>query len=165
MDEETLLQYEDSLKELEKQRESLELVMKRMGVEWEESGAGIGWMGDLSSTTTTHYNNNIPTPLLKMIQSGQQPNQGPSHDYLQTLLHVNEELLAESLASNQYNEQPEEEELPRITKIVPPQQQSIITPPLSIDEINDTTTTINHNTSQQVLNQLTSPPITPNDEY
>lgn len=36
MDDNSLLQYENSLKELEKQKETLELVMKRMGAEWEE---------------------------------------------------------------------------------------------------------------------------------
>lgn len=35
-------------------------------------------------------------PLFHMMQS----NEGPSHDYLQTLLNVNEELLAQSLASS-----------------------------------------------------------------
>jgi hypothetical protein len=32
----TLLKYDESLEELEKQRENLELVMKKMGAEWEE---------------------------------------------------------------------------------------------------------------------------------
>lgn len=32
----TLLEYEASLEALERQRESLELVMKKMGAEWEE---------------------------------------------------------------------------------------------------------------------------------
>lgn len=37
----SLSKYDESLQALEKQRESLELVMKRMGAEWEERYASI----------------------------------------------------------------------------------------------------------------------------
>lgn len=112
----TLLKYDQSLEALEKQREKLELVMKKMGAEWEErytkkitkkkkistkhdnnSGAGVGWMGDMlySNSSTTSNNKSPPPPLLMpSITSSSEP----SHDYLQTLLNVNDQLLAESLA-------------------------------------------------------------------
>ncbi|KAL9539791.1 hypothetical protein MBANPS3_010057 [Mucor bainieri] len=119
----TLSKYDESLQALEKQRESLELVMKRMGAEWEESGAGIGWLGDImsnasasdqhddlihaaSSSSASSYSASHSSsssslkkqnlPLFHMMQT----NAGPSHDYLQTLLNVNDELLAQSLASS-----------------------------------------------------------------
>jgi hypothetical protein len=36
MEDHSLLQYDNSLKELEEQRERLERVMQKMGAEWEE---------------------------------------------------------------------------------------------------------------------------------
>ncbi|KAG2209216.1 uncharacterized protein EV154DRAFT_550033 [Mucor mucedo] len=94
----TLLKYDQSLEALEKQRENLELVMKKMGAEWEESGAGVGWMGDImySNSSTTSMGKSPPPPLL--LPSITSSSSEPSHDYLQTLLNVNDQLLAESLA-------------------------------------------------------------------
>ncbi|KAI9279388.1 hypothetical protein BY458DRAFT_503023 [Sporodiniella umbellata] len=86
MEEKEVREYSETLKELEKQRESLEWVMLKMGEEWEESGPGIGWMEgkstlrNMAATTTTTHNE-------------------PSHDYLQSLLNINDQLLAQSLAS------------------------------------------------------------------
>ncbi|CAO3685348.1 unnamed protein product [Rhizopus stolonifer] len=82
MEENNTIKYAEKLEALEKQRESLELVMLKMGEEWEESGAGIGWMRDDKLE-------NITAPSDKE----------PSHDYLQSLLNVNDQLLAQSLAS------------------------------------------------------------------
>ncbi|KAI8142387.1 hypothetical protein BJV82DRAFT_495127, partial [Fennellomyces sp. T-0311] len=96
----TLSDYDQSLEELERQREHLELVMKKMGQEWEESGAGIGWMGSLEISVTPLSPESCspdevePKPLLNLMQ--QHPT-GPSPDYLQSLLNVNEALLAQSL--------------------------------------------------------------------
>jgi hypothetical protein len=66
--EKSLSDYDQSLEELEKQREQLELVMQKMGTEWEQSGAGIGWMGVLDSvaaatTNITTSPNSITSPL------------------------------------------------------------------------------------------------------
>ncbi|ORE07793.1 hypothetical protein BCV72DRAFT_334919 [Rhizopus microsporus var. microsporus] len=38
------LEYQEKLNVLERQRESLELMMQKMDEEWEESGTGIGWI-------------------------------------------------------------------------------------------------------------------------
>ncbi|KAG2229012.1 hypothetical protein INT48_003295 [Thamnidium elegans] len=81
----TLLKYDESLEALEKQRENLELVMKKMGAEWEESGAGIGWMGDSLYNNTTNKNM-PPPPLMSLMHSVTSSSNEPSHDYLQTLL-------------------------------------------------------------------------------
>ncbi|KAI8069923.1 hypothetical protein BC940DRAFT_317888 [Gongronella butleri] len=39
--------YDQSLVDLDRQKEQLELLMKTMGQEWEQSGAGIGWLHTL----------------------------------------------------------------------------------------------------------------------
>ena len=49
-----------------------------------------------SKLSTSLALKNKNPPLFHMMQS----NEGPSHDYLQTLLNVNDELLAQSLASS-----------------------------------------------------------------
>ncbi|KAI8888937.1 hypothetical protein K501DRAFT_239691 [Backusella circina FSU 941] len=113
--EKSLLEYDKNLEDLERQREKLEIVMQRMGQEWEESGAGVGWLGSLDlpatsqeieipaspilSMTDIHENlpvNAIASPLFSNILS---TNSGPSPEYLQSLLNVNEALLAQSLAN------------------------------------------------------------------
>ncbi|ORX57966.1 hypothetical protein DM01DRAFT_1405640 [Hesseltinella vesiculosa] len=43
-------EYDQSLVDLERQKEQLELLMKKMGQEWEQSGAGIGWLHTLQET-------------------------------------------------------------------------------------------------------------------
>ncbi|KAI9485577.1 MAG: hypothetical protein EXX96DRAFT_645511 [Benjaminiella poitrasii] len=159
----TLIDYDKNLEELERQREKLEIVMQMMGQEWEESGPGIGWLGQLDlpavnaelegsssipSTTVNETSLNelandiipesnilsrsIPltstsgepstTPvipplettatelsssssdMLKLTHEPLFPNilsqTGPSPEYLQSLLNVNEALLAQSLANN-----------------------------------------------------------------
>ncbi|CEP11828.1 hypothetical protein [Parasitella parasitica] len=155
----TLIDYDKNLEELERQREKLEIVMQMMGQEWEESGAGIGWLGQLdlpeantqvpASTistmaatpiTKTTIATAIMSTALHPIASGKldetaesgtvtmetiaantqttsneilslpshQPlfsnilsqTTGPSPEYLQSLLNVNEALLAQSLANN-----------------------------------------------------------------
>ncbi|KAI8084164.1 uncharacterized protein B0P05DRAFT_536385 [Gilbertella persicaria] len=175
----TLTRYEESLEALEKQRESLELVMRKMGAEWEESGAGIGWMGNLtlnsnstmaaSNIVATSTNQNksfssaLPTPLFHLIQSSTAE---PSHDYLQTLLNVNEEILAESLAASSSPptlliDDTHDNQLlhhPVIQNEVsppPPPPLAIMSPPLS-------------NQGERALlltpTQLFTPPITPPEE-
>ncbi|OBZ91615.1 hypothetical protein A0J61_00332 [Choanephora cucurbitarum] len=139
--EKTLIDYDKNLQELERQREQLEIVMQKMGQEWEESGAGIGWLGSLDvptvesdlspSTTATSPNTITETPLSELTDELLDTNKspllekciaprtdvlslthqplftnilsqttGPSPEYLQSLLNVNEALLAESLANN-----------------------------------------------------------------
>ncbi|KAL7333477.1 hypothetical protein PS15p_202378 [Mucor circinelloides] len=146
----TLIDYDKNLEELERQREKLEIVMQMMGQEWEESGAGIGWLGQLdlpetnsqdpisipttastitapttltlntATATTSDKLDNLtmtaksgtvametssneilsiasPQPLFSNILS---QTTGPSPEYLQSLLNVNEALLAQSLANN-----------------------------------------------------------------
>ncbi|KAI8370806.1 hypothetical protein EDC96DRAFT_573457 [Choanephora cucurbitarum] len=97
----TLLAFEESLEVLEKQRKSLELTMKEMGAECKESGWLPNFSLNLNSTAEikpeeTNKQFTLPTPLFHLIQ----PNAEPSHDYLQTLLNVNEEILAQSLAAS-----------------------------------------------------------------
>ncbi|KAL9546999.1 hypothetical protein MBANPS3_006386 [Mucor bainieri] len=150
----TLIDYDKNLEELERQREKLEIVMQMMGQEWEESGAGIGWLGQLDLPETTTQNPALPIPatasttttttttaisaldtataiasdkldsVTMATDSGTvametTPNEllsiashpplfsnilsqatGPSPEYLQSLLNVNEALLAQSLANN-----------------------------------------------------------------
>ncbi|KAI7902631.1 uncharacterized protein BX663DRAFT_435135 [Cokeromyces recurvatus] len=93
----TLSDYDKNLEELERQREKLEIVMQMMGQEWEESGPGIGWLGQLDlPTTTSEILTLTHEPLFANILS----QTGPSPEYLQSLLNVNEALLAQSLANN-----------------------------------------------------------------
>jgi hypothetical protein len=69
------------------------------------SGAGIGWMGDIflnSNATNTTTSRSTP-PLLPMIQSSVNSNTESCHDYLQTLLNVNNELVTQSLTSPSAN--------------------------------------------------------------
>ncbi|CEP09294.1 hypothetical protein [Parasitella parasitica] len=195
----TLSEYDESLKVLEKQKERLELVMKKMGAEWEESGAGIGWMADVLSNPQTLQNDTVANasssgsvssigsksktlPLLHMIHT----NAGPSQDYLQTLLNVNEELLAQSLASaidgdteelissnSEYNivitppPPPASSSNDNISTFVA--QQQLISPPLTKED--------RHSLSQQQPSQksvtsksspyqaqLATPPITPHEQ-
>ncbi|KAI8381180.1 uncharacterized protein BYT42DRAFT_485012, partial [Radiomyces spectabilis] len=90
--------YDQSLEDLERQREHLKTVMEKMGQEWEESGAGIGWLGSLDIPTAAPIETALTEqPLLSNIL---RPSTGPSPDYLQSLLNVNEALLAQSLANS-----------------------------------------------------------------
>ncbi|KAI9362348.1 hypothetical protein BD770DRAFT_306081, partial [Pilaira anomala] len=107
----TLKDYEKNLEDLELQRTKLEKVMQMMGQEWEESGAGIGWLGSLDlapisqdikqetvqGNNTTTNEKSISLPFLTNILS---ENTGPSPEYLQSLLNVNDTLLAQSLANH-----------------------------------------------------------------
>ncbi|KAG0167265.1 hypothetical protein DFQ28_004557 [Apophysomyces sp. BC1034] len=79
--EKSLSDYDRTLEELDRQREQLERVVQKMGQEWEESGAGIGWLGSLHETKIN------PTLLQKQPTS-------PS-DYIASL--DKESLLAQSL--------------------------------------------------------------------
>lgn len=149
----TLIDYDKNLEELERQREKLEIVMQMMGQEWEESGAGIGWLGQLDLPETNTQDPALPIPvatstattsiaistldtataiasdkLESMTTAAAEPGTvameaasneilsiashpplfsnilsqatGPSPEYLQSLLNVNEALLAQSLANN-----------------------------------------------------------------
>ncbi|KAI8099592.1 uncharacterized protein BX664DRAFT_272914 [Halteromyces radiatus] len=120
--------YEQSLVDLKRQQEQLELVMQKMGEEWNESGPGINWLKTLQSpplqtdelttkTSTIRDDTDLvclaspSTPDDNMTNTEendrlfhifQQPQ--PSPEYLQSLLHVNETLLAQSLASTAMND-------------------------------------------------------------
>ncbi|KAI8377669.1 uncharacterized protein BYT42DRAFT_476815, partial [Radiomyces spectabilis] len=104
----TFQDYDQSLLDLEEQRRSMELLMKKMGQEWEISGAGIGWMGDISSTQA-----NVPSvearqelqtviTAAKLTAMSQQHThnycENTSPDFLQTLMNMNESLLNQSAA-------------------------------------------------------------------
>ncbi|KAI9277409.1 hypothetical protein BY458DRAFT_504895 [Sporodiniella umbellata] len=91
----TLLEYDKNLEDLERQKESLKAVMQKMGEEWEESGAGIGWLGSLDIPVPESIRPH--PPLLPNILH---PNTGPSPEYLHSLLNMNADLLAQSLANN-----------------------------------------------------------------
>ncbi|OAD76945.1 hypothetical protein PHYBLDRAFT_180249 [Phycomyces blakesleeanus NRRL 1555(-)] len=168
--ERSLMDYDNSLEELERQREQLEIVMKRMGEEWEESGAGIGWLGSLpsgpelpglgqeqglssspqsslvaavkaavsaTSPTTTIITEKTglaetldnPTPILPTFEDGVfslalapsplfsnilSQDTGPTPEYLQTLLNVNDALLAQSCLNAQNSS-----DLPDPTSMMP----------------------------------------------
>ncbi|KAK4515733.1 uncharacterized protein ATC70_010686 [Mucor velutinosus] len=154
----TLIDYDKNLEELERQREKLEIVMQMMGQEWEESGAGIGWLGQLDLPETNAQDPTLPIPATTstatattnttatstsdtmtsiasdkldsvamatesgMVAMETASNEilsiashpplfsnilsqatGPSPEYLQSLLNVNEALLAQSLANNNDN--------------------------------------------------------------
>ncbi|KAL0143348.1 hypothetical protein V8B55DRAFT_1351761 [Mucor lusitanicus] len=174
----TLSKYDESLQALEKQRESLELVMKRMGAEWEESGPGIGWLGDImsnasasdqqddlanvSSSSASSYSaphssssssfKKQGLPLFHMMQA----NVGPSHDYLQTLLNVNDELLAQSLASSASMEGDTDPDAANTHSNTREYTITISPPPLSSSNINALAV-------QQQQQQLISPPLTGQD--
>ncbi|CDH49186.1 predicted protein [Lichtheimia corymbifera JMRC:FSU:9682] len=45
--EKSLLDYDQSLEELNRQKQHLQLVMQKMGEEWAESGAGVGWLDNI----------------------------------------------------------------------------------------------------------------------
>ncbi|KAI8972743.1 hypothetical protein BDB01DRAFT_749702 [Pilobolus umbonatus] len=120
----TLTEYDENLKELERQQEQLKLVMKKMDQEWEESGAGIGWLGSLDfasgredtsqSESISNIINDNPYLLHKQSDSSQDilslnhiapftdtlhTSSCPSPEYLHSLLNVNEALLAQSMAN------------------------------------------------------------------
>ncbi|KAI8968184.1 hypothetical protein BDF20DRAFT_807215, partial [Mycotypha africana] len=90
-----LIDYDKNLEELERQREKLEIVMQVMGQEWEVSGAGIGWLGQIDPVVNTSIEDT--RPLFSKMLAAQA---SPSPEYLQSLLNVNEALLAQSLANN-----------------------------------------------------------------
>ncbi|KAI9006567.1 hypothetical protein CLU79DRAFT_840815 [Phycomyces nitens] len=101
--ERSLMDYDNSLEELDRQKKQLEIVMKRMGEEWEESGAGIGWLGSLKDTKETEPSPPVDQPLFSNILS---EDSGPIPEYLQSLLNVNEALLAQSCLANQQSTAP-----------------------------------------------------------
>ncbi|KAL7323792.1 hypothetical protein PS15p_210396 [Mucor circinelloides] len=180
-----LSSYDESLQALEKQRESLELVMKRMGAEWEESGAGIGWLGDImsnvsasdqqdgmvnaapssaSSYSAPHSSSsmllkNQSLPLFHMMQT----NAGPSHDYLQTLLNVNDELLAQSLASSANVEGDIDPDSSSTLSNTREYNITISTPPSSSNINNTNAFVVQQQQQQQQQLQLISPPLAEHD--
>ncbi|KAI7887454.1 hypothetical protein K492DRAFT_1238 [Lichtheimia hyalospora FSU 10163] len=116
--EKSLSDYDQSLEELERQREELELVMKKMGQEWEESGAGIAWLGSVDLTNKAlestdlvkegqpeqppqeqqqfeHLRDTLPTPV---VEPSETMLMEAHPDKLQSLLTTNEALLAQSMA-------------------------------------------------------------------
>ncbi|KAI9493401.1 hypothetical protein BDB00DRAFT_928933 [Zychaea mexicana] len=102
--EKSLLDYDQSLEALERQRKELELVYKKMGQEWEASGAGIGWLEATDKRRQQQQQQQQPPPPTS--------SSGPSPEYLRSLLNVNEALLAQSLANTS-------EDAPAPVKIVP----------------------------------------------
>ncbi|CDH56435.1 predicted protein [Lichtheimia corymbifera JMRC:FSU:9682] len=124
--EKSLSDYDQSLEELERQREELELVMKKMGQEWEESGAGIAWLGSVDLTNPGLESTDLVKEQQQRQQQQEQQQQQqqqqqqfehlrdtlptpivePSEatlmeahpDKLQSLLTTNEALLAQSMA-------------------------------------------------------------------
>ncbi|KAI7865917.1 hypothetical protein BDF14DRAFT_1996808 [Spinellus fusiger] len=88
----SLIEYDQSLEKLERQREQLESIMKRMGKEWEKSGAGIGWLGSLPPEAHTETSPPpklqaaVQPPLVTLLNNGH----GSSHEHLNSLLTPNE---------------------------------------------------------------------------
>lgn len=106
-----------------------------------DSGAGIGWLGAL----------NLPSSRESSSTSG------PSAEYLGSLLNVNEDLLAQSLANtNAPSPAPHHQptSIPGIPMpLATPSSESILT-------TTATTTTTDKDTTN---NYVTSPPITPDE--
>lgn len=94
-------------------------------------------------------------PLFRMMQT----NAGPSHDYLQTLLNVNDELLAQSLASSASMEGNIGSDASN-THSNTREYTITINPPPSSSNINNIDTFTVHQQRQQ---QLISPPLTKQD--
>ncbi|KAI9321870.1 hypothetical protein BX666DRAFT_1813053, partial [Dichotomocladium elegans] len=106
--EKSLQDYDESLRELEEQRVILERVMEKMGQEWEESGAGIAWLGSLDlpcqapTTTKTILEDfgrlpgSLPAPLVEHTE----PAILESPAYVQSILNANETLLAQGVYSH-----------------------------------------------------------------
>ncbi|KAI8344041.1 hypothetical protein BC941DRAFT_407595 [Chlamydoabsidia padenii] len=138
----SILDYDQSLNDLQRQKEQLELMMRKMGEEWEASGPGINWLKSLQlptlsndeattvtdpTRTMTNEELTTTTPVTQSfldkdsaayhLVSPLTPDDGPistttdgdlmhilqqpqpSPEYLQSLLNVNETLLAQSLAA------------------------------------------------------------------
>ncbi|KAI9312398.1 hypothetical protein BX666DRAFT_2031136 [Dichotomocladium elegans] len=139
----SLFDYEQSLEALERQREELELVMQRMGKEWEESGPGIGWLG-----------------TLKLPSREPSPSAGPSLMYLGSLLNVNEDLLSESFANvstspseQKQQEQHSEEALQGYPlDLATPGDEAGNEPPLELEK-----------SIAQSTTYVVSPPVTPDE--
>jgi hypothetical protein len=89
--------------------------------------------------TETNGSQVLIQPLISNILS---LNSGPSPEYLQSLLHVNEVLLAQSLANTTTNEQQHDimntPLLTPATTIIEPQQDNFNTPPLITPTMDDT---------------------------
>ncbi|KAI9486829.1 MAG: hypothetical protein EXX96DRAFT_550784 [Benjaminiella poitrasii] len=103
-----LIDYDRNLEELEKQREKLEIVMQMMGQKWKESdliNEVISESTNLNDSKSLLSNVDeealflaqrpIFSPSIKTIIS----QNVPSPEYLQSLLNINEALLAQSLAN------------------------------------------------------------------
>ncbi|KAH8555128.1 hypothetical protein BGW37DRAFT_404045, partial [Umbelopsis sp. PMI_123] len=94
--EKTLSDYDKSLEALDKEKERLENVMRLMGEEWAESGAGIGWMGSLDEeqkpTSTTELAINTSDVVnSNQIDGSEYLTSPPISDYVQSLLHANQQ--------------------------------------------------------------------------
>ncbi|GAB5593880.1 hypothetical protein Unana1_08780 [Umbelopsis nana] len=120
--EKTLSDYDKSLEALDKEKERLETVMRRMGEEWAESGAGIGWMGSLQDQqplagleiSTTALPPTAPA-IDEDTEDGDPESltSPPISDYVQSLLHANQQAQSHKLDSIPVSLQP-------ITEVVHP---------------------------------------------
>ncbi|KAL1928815.1 hypothetical protein VTP01DRAFT_2601 [Rhizomucor pusillus] len=116
--EKSLSDYDESLEALERQREELELVMQKMGQEWEISGAGIGWLNassHLAGTGTT-------TSQATAVGTG-----GPSPGYIQSLLNLDESVLEASLTNGGKTQH----QIPPHRMPMPPKTHAVASPPIT----------------------------------
>ncbi|KAI9285748.1 hypothetical protein BC943DRAFT_322947 [Umbelopsis sp. AD052] len=118
--EKTLSDYDKSLDALDKEKERLENVMRLMGEEWAESGAGIGWMGSLDQDQKSHSTTAGLAITSFDVVTNNQPNGSeyltspPISDYVQSLINANQQAQTQELDLVNI------EDLLPITEIIPP---------------------------------------------
>lgn len=99
-----------------------------------------------------------PPPLMSLMHSVTSCSNEPSHDYLQTLLNVNDKLLAESLASSKSNcinyDTHDHPHLLKASAFVSQHKDLPISPAISQDDESNNTLQL------ASINQFT-PPVTP----
>ncbi|KAJ2955180.1 hypothetical protein NQZ79_g8782 [Umbelopsis isabellina] len=88
--EKSLDDYDKSLQALDKEKEKLEILMRRMGQEWAESGAGIGWMGSLDGLTSPAEQSTTDTSP-DLDGNSEFLISPPISDYVQSLLNANQQ--------------------------------------------------------------------------
>ncbi|KAG2171955.1 hypothetical protein INT43_001431 [Umbelopsis isabellina] len=88
--EKSLDDYDKSLEALDKEKEKLEMLMRRMGQEWAESGAGIGWMGSLDGLTSPAEQSTTDTSP-DLDGNSEFLISPPISDYVQSLLNANQQ--------------------------------------------------------------------------
>ncbi|KAI9299424.1 hypothetical protein BJ944DRAFT_274245 [Cunninghamella echinulata] len=178
----TIDDYSQSLVDLERQKQQLEQVMKKMGEEWEESGAGIGWLHSLQSPRIAidhhhqlHRENQVDEVVEEEEESDLMALTSPltpeevkdrhlfqffshhhhSPDYLDSLLTMNETLLAQSVNANTSSSSSSPlsstATTPTINTTLSSLSSSMVTPPITPDELDNQKQNQNNNNNHTDL--------------